>query len=229
MKIFFKKLFFLFCFVNGFSQEAPNFSAIDSLYREDQFYFGISYNILQNEPPGVSQNSFSTGINIGFLRDFPINRSRTIAIAPGLGFSYSNYKQNLIIQKKEGLIDYSVANFDMPFDNNKLAMYFIDVPIELRWRTSTFESHKFWRFYTGIKFSYLLNSRSRFTSINSNFIVDNNKDINKLQYGVYLSSGWNSWNAYVYYGLNPIFDKAQISSKPIEINSLNIGIIFYIL
>ena len=93
--------FFIFYFfivsLNAFSQEEPNFSAIDSLYREDQFYFGVTYNILKAKPIGVSQNSFSTGLNLGLLRDFPINKARTFAIAPGLGFSYSNYKENLIV------------------------------------------------------------------------------------------------------------------------------------
>jgi hypothetical protein len=63
-------------------------------YREDQFYVGISYNILQNKPSGFSQNSFSSGFTFGFLRDMPINATRTFAIAPGLGFSYQNYHQN---------------------------------------------------------------------------------------------------------------------------------------
>ena len=76
-------LLFLFC-INAFSQEELDFSAVDSLYREDQFYFGITYNVLNDRPINVSQNSFSTGLNFGFLRDFPINKKRTFAIAPGL-------------------------------------------------------------------------------------------------------------------------------------------------
>ena len=63
--------FFLFLFpLLVFSQEIPNFSEIDSLYREDQFYVNITYNALNNKPKDIFQNSFSTGINIGFFARF---------------------------------------------------------------------------------------------------------------------------------------------------------------
>jgi hypothetical protein len=40
---------------------------IDSLYREDQFYFGFTYNTLQEKPSGLSQKKFSVGLSAGFL------------------------------------------------------------------------------------------------------------------------------------------------------------------
>lgn len=39
---------------------------VDSLYREDQFYFAITYNTLMNNPSGVSQSKFSSGLSAGF-------------------------------------------------------------------------------------------------------------------------------------------------------------------
>jgi len=227
------RIVFLLLTTAVFSQEVPtevpNFAAVDSLYREDQFYFGITYNILKNKPTGVSQNSFSTGLNLGFLRDFPINKDRTIAIAPGLGFSFNNYKQNLIIQESYGTMNYSTIIPGSAFDKNKLALYFVDVPIEFRWRNSTYESHKFWRVYSGFKMSYLLLSQSRFIAQGSNFKVNNNPDINKFQYGAYLSVGYNSWNVYAYYGLQKIFKDAKLNGSPVDINTLNVGLMFYIL
>lgn len=223
------KLVFLLSFLNGFSQEAPDFEAVDSLYREDQFYFGITYNILGNKPTGISQNSFSAGVNLGFLRDIPINKKRTIAIAPGLGFSFKNYKQNLIIQDSIGVRKYSIIGEDVSFDKNKLGLYFVDVPIEFRWRTSTYESHKFWRVYTGVKLSYLLLSKSRYIAPDINYKVNNNPDINKFQYGAYVAAGWNSWNFYAYYGFQNMFKTGTLNNKPIEIQTLSVGLMFYIL
>jgi hypothetical protein len=66
------------------------------LYREDQFYFGFTYNTLQQKPAGVSQDKFSAGFSGGFLRDM-LNKDRTHAVAVGLGITYNNYIQNLAI------------------------------------------------------------------------------------------------------------------------------------
>lgn len=228
MQKLFKIVLLLSC-INVFSQEEPNFSAIDSLYREDQFYFGVTYNILNLKPNGVSQNSFSTGLNLGFLRDFPINKNRTFAIAPGLGFSYNNYKENLVVDNLGGTINYSIIESGVNYDKNKLALYFVDLPVEFRWRTSTFDSHKFWRVYTGFKFSYLLLSQSRYVDVNQNFKINNNPDINKIHYGAYLSVGYNSWNLHAYYGLHNMFKNGNLNGDPIELSTLNIGLMFYIL
>jgi hypothetical protein len=38
------------------------------LYREDQFYFGFTYNTLQQKPAGVSQDKFSAGFQAVFER-----------------------------------------------------------------------------------------------------------------------------------------------------------------
>ncbi|MGH2665891.1 porin family protein [Flavobacterium sp.] len=223
------KVVFLLSFFTVFSQEVPNFEAVDSLYREDQFYFGVTYNILSSKPKEVSQNSFSTGLYLGFLRDFPINKKRTFAIAPGLGFSFKNYKQNLVIQENQGVMEYSTIPAGVPFDKNKLAMYFVEVPVEFRWRTSTYESHKFWRIYAGFKMSYLLASQSRYKATGIDYKVNNNPDIVKLQYGAYISAGWNQWNFYTYYGFDNMFEKGTLNGNPIKMNTLNFGLMFYIL
>src|SRR6476661_10506081 len=99
---FFPIGFFLFFTFGVFAQEtklpAPMI-AVDSLYREDQFYVGLSYNLLVNRPTGIRQNKFSSGFTGGFLRDMPINKKRNVAIAAGLGVSYNKYFQNLVISK----------------------------------------------------------------------------------------------------------------------------------
>jgi hypothetical protein len=226
--------FLLMSFFNSFSQETETIEEgkkvkIDSLYREDQFYFGFTYNTLQQKPVGLSQNKFSVGLSGGFLRDMPINDDRTIAIATGLGFSYNNYNQNLFISESELALVYSIINSETSYKKNKFSQLLIDVPIEFRWRTSTYESHKFWRIYGGLKFSYVLYSKSVFTDAERKIVVSNNKDFNKVLYGLYLSAGYNTINVYAHYGLNPLFKSAKIEDKSIDMKTLNVGVIFYIL
>ena len=231
---------FLFAFTICTAQEPvqdslvfsyPNFDAVDSLYREDQFYVGFTYNILQNRPEGVRQNKFSAGFHAGMLRDMPINTKRTVSIAAGLGYSLQSYSQNLIIAGNENDPGYSTINEAENFyDKNKLALHFIELPVEFRWRTSTPESHRFWRVYTGLKLSYLVYSRSVFVGEPQQETVKQNADLNTIRYGVYLATGYNTWNFHIYYGLNPIFkNDAQLNGQPIDMTTLNIGLMFYIL
>ncbi|WP_369769650.1 porin family protein [Flavobacterium sp. WC2416] len=233
---FFLSCFLLIPFFNAFSQEesvplaekAP--TKIDSLYREDQFYFGFTYNTLQQKPAGLSQKKFSTGLSLGFLRDMPINKDRTVAIASGLGFSYNNYNQNVAITGTNQLPVYDIIDSKATYSKNKFTQLLIDLPVEFRWRTSTYESHKFWRIYGGVKFSYLIYDKSVFSDGDGKTTITGNKDFNKFLYGLYVSSGYNTINVYAYYGLNSIFKKtAQINGEQLGIKSLNIGVIFYIL
>lgn len=220
----------LFNAIFGFSQEKPLATAIDSLYREDQFYATISYNNLQKFPPRLNQNKLSSGVTVGFLRDMPVNKNRTYAIAIGAGYSFNQYNYNLYTYNSdENTRNYEVLSDDIYYDKNRLTLHFIEIPLELRWRTSTFESHKFWRIYTGVKVGYLFSSKYQFINDVQNTVIKNNPDLNKLAYGCYISAGWNTWNVYAYYGLNPIFKNATINGETSKMNTINVGLQFYIL
>lgn len=228
-------LFFI-TFVNSFAQEelpetsldTTFFTKVDSLYREDQYYIGLTYNLLTKTPDGLRQNGFSSGVSAGFLRDMPINKKRTYAIAVGAGLSYSNYQQNLVSTKTAGKVQYEIVNDD-DLSKGKMEQFFIDIPIEFRWRNSTPTSYKFWRIYTGIKLQYLIYDKSRYVGTDFSTSVNNNEDFNKFQYGPYIAVGFNTWNFQAYYGVNSVFKNASIENKAIDMKTLNIGLMFYIL
>ncbi|AWG20540.1 hypothetical protein FFWV33_02830 [Flavobacterium faecale] len=227
-------LFTLFSFVSIQAQEEevlekPTIIVADSLYREDQFYFGFTYNTLQNRPASLDQTKFSTGFSAGFLRDMPVNKTRTIALATGVGFTYNNYLQNLNITPTGQSNTYSLFASDADYSKNRFSQLSIDVPLEFRWRTSTYQSYKFWRIYGGVKFSYVLYDHYVSTVDNVTTKINNNTDFNKFQYGIYLATGYNTFNIYAYYGLNSLFKSAAISNEKIKMNALNLGLVFYIL
>jgi hypothetical protein len=234
MRILQSIVFFLFG-LSVFAQEKTvDFDAVDSLYREDQFYFSLTYNIIQNLPTNVTSTKFSPGLSFGFLRDMPINKNRNVAIALGIGFSTNVYENNLYIYDiNNGNLGiqrmYEPILDDTYYDKNKFSLSYIEIPLEIRWRTSTADSHKFWRIYSGFKLGYLVSDRYFFSNDVSTNIIKKNTDLNKFQYGCYLSAGWNSINVYAYYSLNPIFKSGTIAGNSIDINTLNLGFMFYIL
>ena len=60
--------------------------AVDLNYLEDQFYVGLTYNVILNKPADVNQQNLSYGLQLGFIKDLPLNSSRTFAIGVGLGY-----------------------------------------------------------------------------------------------------------------------------------------------
>ena len=211
-------LFFLWIPFFCFSQEIKPIE-IDSLYREDQFYASLSYNLIQNRPDGFKQFSFSPGITFGILRDFPISKNRHWAIAPGIGYSYNNIKQFINSEEIVG----ATENTSSENIRTTITSHSVDIPIEIRWRNSTPNSHSFWRIYTGFKTSYVFNSKLKLESTTESSKESISDEINRWQYGAYISVGFNTWNPYIYYGLNPIFKEGS------KMSNFNVGFIFYIL
>jgi hypothetical protein len=211
-------LFFLWIPFFCFSQEIKPIE-MDSLYREDQFYASLSYNLIQNRPDGFKQFSFSPGITFGILRDVPISKNRHWAIAPGIGYSYNNIKQFINSEEIVG----ATENITSENIRTIITTHSVDFPIEVRWRNSTPNSHSFWRIYTGLKTSYVFNSKLKLESTTESSKESISDEINRWQYGAYISVGFNTWNPYIYYGLNPIFKEGS------KMSNFNVGFIFYIL
>ena len=213
-----KILFFLWIPFFCFSQEIKPIE-IDSLYREDQFYASLSYNLIHNRPEGFKQFSFSPGVTFGILRDIPISKNRHWAIAPGIGYSYNNIKQFINSEEIVGATENTTSENIRTIITN----HSFDFPLEIRWRNSTPNSHSFWRIYTGLKTSYVFNSKLKLESTTESTKKSISDEINRWQYGAYISVGFNTWNPYIYYGINPIFKEGS------KMSNFNVGFIFYIL
>lgn len=218
--------------LSGTAQQAVDTVTVDNKYREDQFYLGISYNLLGGKPSGVSQNGFSSGFQLGFIRDMPINKRRNLALGLGLGASINTYHQNLVITEAiAGGYEYTVIDDnETPFSKNRFSTYILEVPFEFRWRTSTATDYKFWRIYTGLKLGYVFSNSTKFTSDLFSNKLSKVDDFNDIQLGLTLNAGYGTWNFSLYYGLNPIFnDTAIVNDSVIDMNDIRIGLAFYIL
>ncbi|MFK5878667.1 MAG: porin family protein [Flavobacteriaceae bacterium] len=210
-------------FVKSYSQTDSVF--VDNKYLEDQFYFSLNYNLLVNKPSGFNQNGISGGVTIGYIRDFPLNERRNVALGIGLGYAYNAYNQNLKISDS-GLYEI-ISNDD--FNSNRLTTYAIELPLEFRWRTSTATTYSFWRIYTGVKFGYVFANKSRYADDIETIKVKNIDEFQNFQYGLILSAGYSSFNLSLYYGLNSLFKDAYIEGNLINLKQFNIGLKFYIL
>jgi hypothetical protein len=212
------------------SQVVPVNTTIDTDYLEDQFYLGVNYNFMLKMPDNVFKRNFSYGLQIGSIKDLPLNSSRTIAIGLGLGYAANSYYSNLIVSKENEVISYFAESDASLYNRSKFELHSIELPFEFRWRNSSPTTYKFFRIYSGIKFAYNFSARSKLvTSENSNGF--SNSDLEKLQYGFTLNLGYNTFNLHLYYALSDFLKKdTQLDTgELIDIQTLRIGLIFYIL
>lgn len=215
------------------AQDVTEYSAgvIDSLYREDQIYIGFTFHLLSDLPGEVKQKGFSGGIHTGFIRDFPINERRNIAIGAGLGWSINTYGQELFIgEEPDGeTIFRDLNNLNVDYDTNRFSTHLVEVPLEFRWRTSTPESYRFWRVYTGFRLGYVYYLKSNFREEGNQVIQTDVPEFDRFRIGTTFTFGYNTFNFHVYYNLNPFFKDAVLNDEQIGISTFKVGLMFYIL
>jgi len=201
---------------------------VDNSYLEDQFYIGVGYNVLLNSPDALDQRNLSYNLQLGFIKDIPLNRRRNFGFGVGLGYAANSYYSNMGVTEDGDVRTYQIVN-DENFNRSKLETHAIEFPLEVRWRTSTATEYKFWRIYAGAKFGYVFSGRSKLVADEGN-VSFSNDDLNTLQYGLMLNFGYNTWNIHAYYSLNPLLKEGvSIAGESIDLRVLRIGLTFYIL
>src|SRR5699024_722701 len=195
---------------NAFSQLDTIDSSIDNKYREDQFYAGFSYSMLSKLPDDTRLRGLSGSIQLGFLRDFPLNKRRNVALAAGVGLNFNRYGQNLFIgNNNNSKLIYRILGKEGPvkYSTNRLGTYIIELPVQLRWRTSTAEKYQFWRVYAGLTAGYIYWSQSKFKQDGNKVIVTNISDLQRLRWSASLSFGYNKINLFDKYVIYKLFNK----------------------
>jgi hypothetical protein len=196
----------------------------DTFYLEDQLFLSIVYNSLMDTPPAFEQNGISYGLSFGFIKDIPFNKRRNLGMALGLGYAYHRYNHNL-------LHDTGGFRLAEAYASNVFSHSSLEVPLEFRWRTSTYDKFKFWRIYGGINFSYLFRNRAKYRLGQETTVLRNMTEINKFQYGISLAAGYNTWNFYVNYALTPLYKDGVVDTNDalLRMKPLRLGLIFYML
>lgn len=214
------------------AQDSIPIDVQDTKYREDQFYVGATYNLISDVPGGVNIRGLSGGLQFGYLRDMPLNDRRNFAIAVGGGFSFDEYGQTLFIGESanENTIFTVLDDQKVDFTRNRFSTSTIEAPIELRWRTSTPDNYKFWRVYAGLRVGYVYWYKATFKQEGN--IVSQTKipEFDKLRLGTTLSFGYNTFNFFVYYSINPFFKNAVTTDgEDVNFKTIRVGLLFYIL
>ena len=205
----FRYCFFLIIssFLVSYAQDAEE----DSFYREDQFYFGVSYLVNESKAVSFNQEGLSGQFSLGFIRDFPLHRSGRLALGLGLGYERLGLRNNIRWNLEEAQPEFSYAQNPQPFSFQSLSL-----PVELRWRSSSLTKYAFWRVYSGMKWNRNWALKSEQQQLLSEWIPS-----------AYLSVGYNTWNLQLAYTLKPLFAQSIVMEDEANIRLLSLGLVFY--
>lgn len=202
----------------------------DSLYREDQFYVGFSFNFLTDLPSKVEQSGFSGGLVFGFIRDMPVNKRGNLSLGLGLGFNLNTFGQTLQIKREGGTDNFEPIDSDLNYDTNRFTTNLIEVPLELRWRSSDIGKLSFWRIYLGLKFGYVLTSKSVYRGPEEHFSFSSINGITEFRTSASFTFGYGAVNFFVDASLNPVFDGVVDSrGEEVSIRPIKVGLVFFFL
>jgi hypothetical protein len=215
-----RKLLFLVLLISSCVKAQSDSTFVDNKYLEDQIYLNLTYIALLNTPPPISQSGFSFGLGGGFIKDLPLNSRRNIGFGAGLGYGFNNYYFNV-------RFDYEDPSEDNEPLNSKIMLHVVELPLEMRFRTSTATRYRFWRFYPGFKISYVF-AENLTLGKDSDFDVGEVVEYSDFLYGLTFSAGYNKWNLHVYYGLNDLLTNKPQNDYEFSINEFRIGLVFYV-
>ncbi len=217
-----RKIAIIFLLFSSFLKAQNDSTFVDNKYLEDQIYVNITYIKLLELPDQISQSGFSFGLGLGFIKDLPLNSKRNFGLGLGLGYGLNNYYFNV---QEDNVLP---SDSNTTLKSNKIVMHTVEMPIELRFRTSTPQKYRFWRIYPGFKMAYVFATNTNLRQ-REDFDVEEVVEINDFLYGLTLSTGFNKWNLHVYYGLNEIFNNTIDNSYNFNIQDIRLGLIFYML
>ncbi len=209
--------------VQAFAQQAK-----DSLaYREDQFYLDVNLLLQGNDLDNFRQNGFSRSLHLGFLRDISLNKKGNRALALGLGYGYQRLVNTLDIDQEEGEYVYSIPD-NIRTLRNVFSYHQLQLPVELRWRTSTATDYDFWRVYLSYRLSYQFAARYQ-PFFGPDFrLVD---QITPWQHSFGIAMGYGSWNLRFAYEIQPLLNQdiqLETGATP-RFYPIHLGLIFYFL
>lgn len=238
MKSFCLLIFGLIITLRVSSQDTISFSK-EKNTGKDLILIDLYQDIWQNVPANVSLRGINQGVNMYAMLNKPIKYSN-FSLAIGIGVSSHNMysdavpvlERNSANQLTGNTVFETLGNHyaqKVSYSINKINLTYIDIPIELRFKTRA-ERDKRFRISFGFKFGYNISNHTKYKgddveeNTNDQVVIkkSNVKNINNWNYGIIGRIGYGKFNLMTYYSLAKIFDK----DKGPQIYPVSVGLSF---
>ena len=230
-------LFFgLFCSLLTMAGSADSTSAAPKKkpkpLAKDRSFFAYDFSFLINPGDGINVKPIrSGGVTTALFWDKPMGRS-PISVALGFGFSSFNIhsRSSLTVDAVSGGSIFKKLPDSIDISRNKISLNYLEIPLEIRFRTRPNTKNQSFKLALGFKAGYLIQSHTKYKGDDLNTkMVDKIKvkyfdlpNLSSWRYGITARIGYGMFNLYGFYSLQGLFTK----TAPGQPNSqgLTIGI-----
>jgi len=188
--------------------------------KSDRLFVELMLNNWLEVPDGIEVRTYSLGFDASFLWDIRFGTSN-FSFAPGIGFSSHNVHHNGQFSK----IDSAGARFTdlQPFPSsysykkNKLSMNYIELPLELRFRTNGYTP---FRLTAGIKIGVLVDAHTKTKDDDGTHKFKPLPNTLPYRYGVFGRIGYSWFSIVAFYSLTNVFE----DGNGVELTPVSVGI-----
>lgn len=201
---------------------------------KDRLVLGFSHDNWLNTPDSVKTKWYNRGFSVHIMYDIPILESKHFSIAPGFGLTNNNIYTDAQLQSDSTGSFFTPYADGVDYDRNKLTTTFLEIPVELRFRTKPNEkTNKSFKIGIGVKGGYLIDAHTKYRGDNVyltqredsktiKFKEDFLPNIAKYRLSSSFRVGYGNFNVFANYSLTTLFDK----DKGPDINPISVGITF---
>lgn len=180
----------------------------------DRFMFNLTFdNVFHKETNGFQTRWHSRGIGIYYMYDIPIMNSR-VSFAPGIGFSHASYYHNSFMVEDSTGTDFNpIPNYrdQDNFKKHKLALNYLDIPIELRFFSKPSKKGNMFKAAIGFRASVKLTAVNKETNKTNGYFkkykTKGFKDVGLFRGGPTLRLGYGGFNIFAFYSVTELFKK----------------------
>ncbi len=201
---------------------------ITKMAAKDRLIIGMFTDLWSDLPADMDPQAINRGISIDYIQEFPISTSN-FSVAAGFGFSSHNlYSDNLFVwdDDDDGNYHFEKIPEDQEYDNNKLSLNYLNIPLEIRYRTRN--TPRTFRIHAGVKGGWLVSGHTKYkgeTEPDEREIKVKEKsldNINPFLIGVYGRIGYGRVNLNAYMSMTDIFTDNNAEGA----NFMSVGLSF---
>ena len=189
----------------------------------DNFMIDLYTSHWLEAPEELKMRGYSLGFNFAFMKEYDLAEKSAFRFAWGLGFASHNVHNNgrFVHNEEDEFTEFQTFDASEEVEKNKLSMNYIEVPIELRFRT---RGDAQFRVYAGFKGGVLVNVHSKTVFEDRTIKQKGFENTATFRYGPTARIGFKKVSLFAFYSLSEVFEPGD----GVELIPVSAGLTFYL-